>query len=296
VRNACSTSIAVAATILVLPAVVTTDSAETAVSPPPEILDPELRPETLAAFARYVEATQARIDRQESRLDSFLYIDKLSEPQRSQVLASLKRGEVYMARLGTLDGSGRAITAPGAMIHHWIGDVFVPGASLQQALDLAQDYTRHQEIYQPEVVRSRLVSHTGDDFKIFYRLRKHKVITVTLDADMDVRYRRVDDAHWVSRSVSTRIAEVVDAGAPGEHQKPVGHDSGFLWRINSYWRFVQGNGGVTIECESISLTRDIPAGLGWLIGPMVTSIPKESLEHTLGSTRSALLTKVAAAQ
>lgn len=285
-----------AAAIFVLSAVVTMSSAAATVSPPPEVLDPELRPETLAAFARYVEATEARIDQQQSRPDSFLYIDRLSEPQRSQIVARLKRGEIYMAPVETRDGSGRLINAPGAMIHHWIGDVFVPGASLRKVLDLAQDYNRHQEIYQPEVVRSRLVSHTADDFKIFYRLRQHKVITVTLDTDMDVHYRRVDETHWVSRSASTRIAEVVDAGAPDEHEKPAGHDSGFLWRINSYWRFVQGDGGVTIECESISLTRDIPTGFGWLIGPLVTSIPRESLEHTLGSMRSALLTKVAQAR
>ncbi|HMD98681.1 MAG TPA: hypothetical protein VKM93_15285 [Terriglobia bacterium] len=285
-----------AAMVFVLSSVVTMSSAATLVPPAPEILDPELKPETLAAFARYVEATEARIDQQQSRPDSFLYIDRLSEPQRSQILAGLKRGEIYMAPIETRDGSGRVIRARGALIHHWIGDVFVPGTSLRQVLDLVQDYNRHQEIYQPEVVRSRLVSHTADDFKIFYRLRKHKVITVTLDTDMDVHYQRVDEAHWVSRSASTRIAEVVDAGAPGEHEKPVGHDSGFLWRMNSYWRFVQGDGGVTIECESISLTRDIPTGLGWLIGPFVTSVPKESLEHTLGSTRSVLMAKVASAR
>jgi len=183
-----------AATIFVLSAVVTMSSAATTVSPPPEVLDPELRPDTLAAFARYVEATEARIDQQQSRPDSFLYIST-SEPQRSRILAGLKRGEVYMAPIETRDKSGRVVGAPGAMIHHWIGDVFVPGASLPQVLELAQDYNHHQEIYQPEVVRSRLVSHAADDFKVFYRLRKHKVITVTLDADMDVHYRRVDEAH-----------------------------------------------------------------------------------------------------
>src|SRR5205807_8610257 len=99
-----------------------------------------------------------------------------------------------------------------------------------------------------------------------------------------------------SRSVSTRIAEVVDPGQPGEREKPVGHDGGFLWRLNSYWRFVERDGGVFVECESISLTRDIPTGLGWMIGPFVTSIPKESLEHTLGSTRSAALAKITVAR
>src|SRR5271157_4761269 len=111
-----------AAMVFVLSSVVTMSSAATLVPPAPEILDPELKPETLAAFARYVEATEARIDQQQSRPDSFLYIDRLSEPQRSQILAGLKRGEIYMAPIETRDGSGRVIRARGALIHHWIGD------------------------------------------------------------------------------------------------------------------------------------------------------------------------------
>jgi hypothetical protein len=81
---------------------------------------------------------------------------------------------------------------------------------------------------------------------------------------------------------------VADAGTPNEREKPVGQDGGFLWRINSYWKFEEKDSGVYIECESISLTRDIPAGLGWLIKPFVTGIPKDSLLMTLGSTRAAL--------
>src|SRR5207244_11795346 len=117
-----------------------------------------------------------------------------------------------------------------------------------------------------------------------------------LVADADVRDARVDDSRWSSRTGSTRIAEVADAGESREREKPVGHDGGFLWRLNAYWRFVERDGGVYVECESVSLTRDIPTGLGWMIGPFVTSIPKESLEHTLGSTRSAVLAKIAVAR
>ena len=98
----------------------------------------------------------------------------------------------------------------------------------------------------------------------------------------------MDSRRWYSRSYSTRIAEVANADTPNEHEKPLGHDGGFLWRINSYWKFEEKDGGVYIECESISLTRDIPTGLGWLIKPFITSIPKESLEMTMGSTRAAL--------
>ncbi|MGB6234954.1 MAG: hypothetical protein WBF46_15875, partial [Candidatus Acidiferrales bacterium] len=49
------------------------------------------------------------------------------------------------------------------------------------------------------------------------------------------------------------------------------------------------DGGVYIQCEAISLTRDVPAGLGWLIGSFIETIPAASLLSTLTETRAALL-------
>jgi hypothetical protein len=258
------------------------------VAPSRGVSNVELKPETLQAFNRYVQLTEARINQEVSTPEKFLYVDGYPPAHRSQALAALQRGEVFMERLQTTDPSGRTIEAPGGMIHHWLGAVFVPGATLQQTLALAEDYNHHQDIYKPEVVRSRLLSRQDNDFRIYYRLRKKKVITVTLDTDHDVHYFQVDSTHWYSRSYSTRIAEVADAGTPNEREKPVGHDGGFLWRINSYWKFEEKDGGAYIECESISLTRDIPTGLGWLIKPFITGIPKDSLLMTMDSTRAAL--------
>ncbi|MGB7591354.1 MAG: hypothetical protein WBO19_08960 [Terriglobia bacterium] len=254
----------------------------------PEVMSAELKPKTVEAFDRYVQLTEAQINREVSQTEKFLYLDELPPPRRSEVLAALQRGEIFMEQLQTLDASGRTMETPEAIIHHWLGAVFVPGANLPQTIDLAQDYNHHQDIYKPEVVGSRLIGHTGNDFQIYYRLRKKKVITVTLNTYHDVHYFPIDSTHWYSRSYSTKIAEVADADTPNEREKPVGQDGGFLWRINSYWKFEEKDGGVYVECESISLTRDIPTGLGWLIEPFVTSIPKESLEMTMGSTRAAL--------
>jgi hypothetical protein len=254
----------------------------------PEVMSAELRPKTVEAFDRYAQLTEARINREVSQAEKFLYLDELPPPRRSEALAALQRGEIFMERLQTLDASGHTMEAPEAIIHHWLGAVFVPGANLPQTLALVQDYNHHQDIYKPEVVGSRLIGHTGNDFQIYYRLRKKKVITVTLNTYHDVHYFPVDSTRWYSRSYSTRIGEVANADTPNEREKPVGHDGGFLWRINSYWKFEEKDGGVYVECESISLTRDIPTGLGWLIKPFVTSIPKESLEMTMGSTRAAL--------
>ena len=261
----------------------------------PEVLGAELQAATVEAYSRYVNATEARVARELARPGTFLYIDGVPTQHRAQIRMELKSGQIHLERLETKDASGREIDVPEALIHHWIGDVFIPGATVKQAIEMAQDYARHEDIYKPEVVRSRLLGHDGNDFKVFYRLRKHKVITVTLNTVHQVRYSQVDATHWHSRSAATRIAEVDNADGPAEREKPVGQDGGFLWRIDSWWRWEERDGVVYVECESVSLTRDIPTGLGWLIKPFVTSIPRESLEGTLGSTRSALLARINAA-
>jgi hypothetical protein len=46
---------------------------------------------------------------------------------------------------------------------------------------------------------------------------------------------------------------------------------------------------VYVQCEAISLTRDIPTGLNWLMEPFIESIPRESLGFTLRSTRAGVL-------
>jgi hypothetical protein len=58
-----------------------------------------------------------------------------------------------------------------------------------------------------------------------------------------------------------------------------------MWRLNSYWRFLERDGGVVVECESVSLSRSIPYGLGWLVRQYVASVPRESLESVLTSIR-----------
>lgn len=263
---------------------------------PPDVITVELKPATVEAYTRYVQAIEVRVKGEMARPGGFLHIDGLPASRRAQVEQQLKHGDIFMDRLETLDSGHHSIYIPNGLVHHWIGDVFVPGANIKQAVELAQDYAHHQDIYKPELVRSKLLSHEGNDFKIFYRLRKHKVITVTLNTEHDVHYFSTDATHEYSRSASTRIAEVDRADQPDEREKPVGQDSGFLWRIDSWWRWEERDGGLYIECESVSLTRDIPTGLGWLVGPFVTSIPKESLQNTMSSTRSALLARLAAAR
>jgi hypothetical protein len=64
--------------------------------------------------------------------------------------------------------------------------------------------------------------------------------------------------------------------------------------METWWRMEEKNEGVYVQSEVVSLTRNIPAGLGWMIGPFVTSVPKQSLTFTLEATRKAVLAQLPA--
>jgi hypothetical protein len=244
--------------------------------------------EASRAFNRYVQLTEERVAKEVRPGGAFLMMDRLPAGARNAAYSALQNGELQIERLETQD-KGRPIDCPGGMIHHWIGIMFIPGATLEKAVHLVQDYDHHAEVYAPRVVRANVISHAGDDFHVFMRLQQKKIITVVLDTEHDAHYERLDAKREASSSVSTRVQQVEDAGAPGERVLPVGHDDGFLWRINTYWRFLERDGGVYVQSESISLTRSIPTGLGWLIGPFIESIPRELLQATLDDTRKGLV-------
>ena len=243
----------------------------------------ELQNRTTQAFDRYVRLTEARL----SGAGPFLWIDGLPDARRRPALEAVRRKELSIERLETKD-NGREIDVPGGMIHHWVGTAFVPSATIDDALALLQNYNAHQRIYAPTVAASKLQSRDGDRFKFFLRFVMKKVITVVVNSEHEGIFRRPapDRAEgWIH---STRIAEVENAGEPTEREKPIGNDGGYLWRLNTYWRLLARDGGVFIHCESVSLSRGIPVGFGWLVGPFVTSIPRESLTFTLETTRQQL--------
>jgi hypothetical protein len=251
------------------------------------------KPQAVDAFNRYAQLTEAQVDAELARREPYLWIDALPADRRTTAHAQLRDGKLVVERLETLE-NGQHIRVPGGMIHDWTGTVFIPGATLAQTLAFDEDYDHHQDFFRPDVTRSKILRHTGDDFLVLLRFYKRKVITTVIDTEHEVHYHIVDSTHAWSRSHTTRIQEVVNAGQSDERLEPEGHDRGFLWKMNTFWRFEVRDGGTYVECRSISLTRDIPAGLGWLIGPYVTSVPRESLTFTLATTRSGVLGRTAA--
>ena len=150
----------------------------------------ELRPQTTAAFDRYVRTTESRIASEVNDPARFLRLDTRPEPDRSRDMAALRRNELLIDRLTTRE-QGKDIDVPDGLIHHWIGLVFVPGATLDRAVRLLQAYDRHSQIYRPAVADSKLISRSGDDeFRVYLRFYMKKVITVVVNSESEAHFTR----------------------------------------------------------------------------------------------------------
>jgi len=248
----------------------------------------ELKQKTTTAFDRYVAATEARFVTELRPDGTFLYIDGMNPDARRQAYDQLRQGEILVEKLET-KASGVSSDIPDGMLHHWVGLIFIPDATLARTLPIVKDYDRRADLYKPDVSASRTIAHNGDDFKMFLRLHQKRFTTVDFNTTYDVHWGSVDASKVYSNSISTRIAEVKDPNKPDGEEMPVGTGHGYLWRLNTYWRFEEKDGGVYLQCEALSLTRDIPTGLGWLLKPLVTSIPKQSLNRALGQTRTVVI-------
>ena len=248
---------------------------------------PKLKTETQEAFEQYVKRVEARNEAELKRATDLLWVDGLPEKQRAEAYAALKRGEVRMQKLEIRDND-KPMACPGGMIHHWTGVAFIPQAKLKDVLDVLEDYDQHSAYYAPDVERSKIESRDDDHFRVFLRFRRHKVITVVLNTEQEVQYFQDVPGRAHSRSSAVRIAEVENAGKGDEREKAPGDDGGFMWRMETWWRMEERDGGVYVQSEVASLTRDIPTGIGWMIKPFVTGIPKETLTFTLEATRKAV--------
>jgi hypothetical protein len=239
----------------------------------------DLTQPTVDAFDRYIAATEERLSPR-FRGEHFLWPEETPEWRQR-----LKSGTPIVQ---PTESSGM-LTIKGGLIQDWVGAVFIPNASLKRTLAIVQDYEHHKDFYKPEVADAKIRSRTGDDFQVYMRIVKAKLLlSDVLNTEHEIRFTTVDAHRVYSRAYSRRIAEVSDAGKPGEHELAVGKDRGFLWRIYGYWFFEEADGGVYVSCQSITLTRDLPFALAKILGPVLRDLPGEAVRHSLEQTRKAV--------
>src|SRR5262245_20071239 len=96
---------------------------------------------TNAAFDRYVAESDRQAAASLADKTQFLWTDGSG---RGEDRAALGRGQLVITRLEA-HANGQKIDIPGGLVHHWVGVVFVKGATVDQAVSLLQDYDRHAE-------------------------------------------------------------------------------------------------------------------------------------------------------
>ncbi len=238
----------------------------------------QLQPETIEAWESYVASTEARIEQELQSSKGFLIQDFCAQPDETRKL--LLKGGAVVAPMETIDGEGNGIPIPDGRIHHWRGSIFLPGVGLDEYLLRALNPSENGP-HQPEVLEYRILEKKPYELRLFIKMVRRKFVMLAYNTEHHVTYRRHGEGRASSRSEATKIAEIVELGKPHEREKPEGRDRGFMWRLNSYWRFEEVNGGLIAEGESMLLSRDIPGILKPVIEPLIRRSAHEMIANTL---------------
>jgi putative flippase GtrA len=242
----------------------------------------DLTAATRRAWQRYVATAEARIERELASPGPFLSLDFDAAEPRQRARRELRAGTVVIKNLEGEEG----VQIPDGTIHHWRGAVFIPGATVHDVLEAVSDPTGARAHRQEDVLEARVLSRSPNALRLFLKLQRRVIVSATYNTEHQVTYRTHGSNRASSRSVATRIAEVVNAGEPDEHERPPGVDRGFMWGMNSYWRYESVPGGVIVELESLTLSRSVPWGVGTVVSPLVDRVARESLTRTLVALRA----------
>jgi len=248
----------------------------------------DLRPETVKAWNGYIASREKQIAAELNSSKGFLVMDFQDPKDAAAERRAVLSGEVSVKRMGPAEGKGD-VQISGGTIHHWRGVVFVPNVPFE----FAMNRIRHPELeteMQEDVLESRVLERTSsDEYRLFLKLKRTQIITVVYNTEHLVHFKKHGDDKHSSSSAAVKIAEVERSDGVAEREKPEGSDNGFLWRMNSYWRYQKVPGGILVECESITLSRSIPFLLEGLARPLINNVAGESMERTLRELRERLV-------
>jgi hypothetical protein len=239
----------------------------------------KLEPATVTAFEAHVKTVERELAGRWNGQVSFLSLDSSKEDRQK-----LLRGDLLIKPAT----SPNPLEVPDGLAHDWVGSVYIPNTKVEKVIAVLQDFNNHAKIY-PEVVRSRLLKREGNEITGYWRLeRKQQFVPAVFDVEQEAHYQQLGPGKWICRAYANNIREVNDAGSSKERDYPAGEGLGLLWKLYAYWSIEASGSGVLAECRTVSLSRSIPSGMGWMIKPFIQNVPRESLASTLKNTRKTL--------
>jgi len=245
----------------------------------------ELKPETTKAWDEYIRGANARVT---GRVHGahFLWTDESADR-----LQRVRQGEVVVSHVGERAPQN----VPHGLIHDWIGAAFIPNVRIEDLFGVVRDYGRYKDFYRPSVIDSKPLSQAGEKDERFSMvlLNKSLFLKKALESEYQSSYVKVDARRWYGVSYTTRVQEIENFGRAGQRKLPPDTGSGLIWRLYSFSRFEERDGGVYVEMEAIALSRDIPFSVRWMVEPIVRRVSRSSILTSLQQTSDAVRTMVA---
>jgi hypothetical protein len=234
--------------------------------------------ESLGAWKAHVAQARAALDQCAQANRSFLLI-----AQNKPVERRIRQGRIVVIHTA----GGGMLHVPDGLIHDWTGAVFIPGARAADVTAVLQNYEAYAATYRPAVAESHLLASRGNEFR--YRLKFQSDsfgIKAGLLGEFDSSYWTGDAQHNYSTTEAIRLVELADPGTP--HERPLAPDEahGYIQRMFTIVRYTEADGGVLVEVEAMSLSRDIPGAVRWAVTPFVERFSRQVLTTTLEKFRA----------
>jgi hypothetical protein len=216
--------------------------------------------------------------------------NETTEAWRAYVRTVSKRAEVGTLAPGPSTaepavGDG-TVAVPGGLIHHWRGNIFIPGANAVGVREVLSDFDHYKEFYAPTVVDSH-----GSEQRLKTRwVTKVAGITSAAEAEYEC-VSVVRPGGGYMETVSTRLQEIRNFGESDEYLLPPGVGSGFVWSLASILNYREADGGTYLDLDAMELSRNIPECFRWVVKPIVNRLSKYYVETTLQQTRAAVLAR-----
>jgi hypothetical protein len=237
----------------------------------------ELKEDTVQAWDAYIRSINSNMAGRGTGGGAFLWVD--SSPDLGP---RVRRGEVLVA------GHDLRVV-PHGLIHHWVGAMFIPNATLDEVRGVLDDYVHYPDFYRPIVAKSKLVERTDDCEKVtLLMVQKAFSVTGAVQADEEIQTIQLDADKMYSFTRSVHAQEIANYGRADERLLPEGRGPGYVWRMFGITRLEQRDDGVYVEMETIALSRGIPVEFRWLIKPLTEKLPRNIMFEMLNDTGAAV--------
>jgi hypothetical protein len=237
----------------------------------------ELKQETLRAWDAYIQALDVERANRIAGKSPFLLVDESPE----------LRQQVQRNGVAITNHDPRKV--PQGMIHHWIGVIFLPNSTLDQALAVLTNYGDYSEVYKQLLKSTSVLERDGDNVELkAVAVQKVMSVTAAVSTDNQIHIVRPDSKRAYITSSATSVQEIANYGQANEHPFPENRRPGYVWRAVVHERVEERDGGVYVELETVALSRGIPIEFRWLIKPLTDELPRKIMADMLEDTRSAL--------